>query len=592
MQANQDYYQTVEPRSKILWRVVVLLLVVFTIRLFYVQVVRYDFYNEEAKASQITKLTIFPERGNIYAGDNLGDDVVPFVLNETVYTVFADPHEVENAAEIRDALREIAGGEIVETGFDLLDDKDLRYSVLARQVSRAQAEMIAKKDLPGVGLQKGSRRVYPEGVLASQLLGFVDNEGTGRYGLEGFMNDDLGGKPGRLETVTDVRRIPLTIGDDNVSQAAVDGSDIVLSIDRSIQFKAEKLLKEGLDRAKATKGSILVMNPGNGRVMAMANYPTYDPAKYSEVDNYALFQNQTVAYPYENGSVVKTLTVGAGLDSGAVGVNSTFPDGTGCYKMDEWPRAICNVEEDPKKAAATMLDTLKYSLNTGVVHVLSQMGGGTINDQARNTMYSYFHDKYRYGQLTGIEQDGELAGTIVKPTDQEGSSIRYANMAFGQGMDNTMIQTASAFSMMINGGTYYKPTLVRGTYQNGQVVEKTPEVVASSVISPVASEQIRDLVWQGRKTGFFGKYDPEGFKIGGKTGTSQVIDPKTGRYSNDNSIGTYLGFGGSDSPEYVIMVRVDDAKVPGYAGTSAAGPIFNDMSNWLLRYLNVLPSAE
>ncbi len=566
-------------------------MIVFVIRLFYVQVIRHDFYVEEARASQVTKLTIFPERGNIYAGDNLNEEIVPFVLNETVYTVFADPQEIKNAAEIRKTLREIAAGEVIETGFDLLDDKETRYTVLARQVSRAQAEMIAKKELPGVGLQKGSRRVYPEGSLASQLLGFVDNEGAGRYGLEGYMNKELGGEPGRLETVTDVRRIPLTIGDDNVSRPAVDGRDIVLSIDRSIQFKAEKLLREGLERSKATKGSILVMNPNNGHVIAMANYPTYDPSKYAEVDNYVLFQNQTVSYPYENGSVIKTLTVGAGLDSGAVTVNSTFADGTGCYRMDEWPRAICNVEEDPKKSAATMLDTLKYSLNTGVVHVLSQMGGGVINDQARNTLYSYFHDKFRYGQLTGIEQDGELGGTIVEPTAQEGNSIRYANMAFGQGMDNTMIQTASAFSMMINGGTYYRPTLVRGTYLKGQVEEKKPEIVASGVISQVASDQIRELVWQGRKTGFFGKYDPEGFKIGGKTGTSQVIDPKTGRYSDDNSIGTYLGFGGGDSPEYVIMVRVDDAKVPGYAGTSAAGPIFNDMSNWLLRYLNVLPST-
>ncbi|NCU30803.1 penicillin-binding protein 2 [Candidatus Saccharibacteria bacterium] len=591
MQTNQDYYRTVGLRSTILWWVVVFFVFIFILRLFYVQVVRNSYYVEEAKASQVTKLTIFPERGNIYAVDNLGEEIVPFVLNETVYTVFADPYEVKNALEVRNVVNEIAAGEIVETGFDLLDDKKLRYAVLARQVSRPQAEMIAKKELAGVGLQKGSRRVYPEGILASQLLGFVDNEGIGKYGLEGYMDKELGGVPGRLETVTDVRRIPLTIGDDNVSQPALDGSDVVLSIDRSVQFKAERLLREGLERSKATKGSILVMNPSNGRILAMANYPTYDPAKYTEVDDYAVFQNKTVAYPYENGSVMKTLTMGAGLDSGAVTVNSTFADGTGCYKMEEWPKAICNVEDDPKKAAATMLDVLRYSLNTGVIYVLRQMGGGTINDQARNTLYSYFHDKYRYGQLTGVEQDGELAGTIIKPTDQEGSSIRYANMTFGQGMDNTMIQTASAFSMMINGGTYYKPTLVRGTYQQGQVIEKMPEVVASSVIRADISEQIRDLIWQGRKTGFFGKNDPEGFKVGGKTGTSQVIDPKTGRYSDDNSIGTYLGFGGSNSPEYVIMVRVDDAKVPGYAGTSAAGPIFNDMSNWLLRYLNVLPSA-
>lgn len=569
-----------------------LLVVVFVVRLFYVQILQNHYYEEVARESQITKLTVFPERGKIYASDGAGQEIVPLVLNETVYTVFADPHEVKDKSKIRDALEEIASGEMIKSSFDLLDDKDRRYVVIAKQVSRIQADLIAKKELEGVGLQKGARRVYPEGQLASQLLGYVDSEGKGQYGLEGNMNDKLGGVPGRLEAVSDVRRIPLTIGGENLSIPAVNGQDVVLSIDRSIQHQAEKLLADGLAKSKATKGSILVTDPNNGRVLAMANYPTYDPAKYSEVEKYELFMNQTVTYPYENGSVIKTLTVGAGLDSGAVTVNSTFPDGTGCYQMSEWPRPICNVEEDPKKAAATMLDTLKYSLNTGVVYVLRQMGGGNINGQAKDTLYKYFHDKYRYGSLTGIEQSYEAEGTIIAPDQQEGNSIRYANMSFGQGMDSTMIQTTSAFSAMINGGTYYKPTLVRGAYKNSQIEEKSAEVVDAKVISPEASEQIRDLVWRGRKDGFFGRYDAAGFKIGGKTGTSQIIDPKTGGYSDENSIGTYLGFGGGDKPEYVIMVRVDDSKIPGYAGTVAAGPIFNEMSSWMLQYLNVQPNAR
>lgn len=574
-----------------MWWVVVLLMLVVIVRLFYVQVVRGSYYTQAAKDSQITKLTIFPERGKIFASDAAQQDVVPLVLNETVYTVFADPYEVKDVLKIRDVLEEIAGGETIRDNFSLLSDKSRRYVVLAKQVSRSQADMIAEKELDGVGLQKGSRRVYPEGQLASQLLGFVDYEGKGQYGFEGYMNKDLSGVPGRLETVTDVRRIPLTIGDDNVSVPAINGQDVVLSIDRSIQYKAEKLLADGLVKSRATKGSIVVMNPNNGQIMAMANFPTYDPSKYTEVDDYALFQNSTVSYPFENGSVTKTLSVGAGIDSGAVTTNSTFADGTGCYQMEEWPRPICNVEEDPKKAAATMLDTIRYSLNTGVVYVLRQMGGGTINDQAKNKLYEYFHDRYRFGQLTGIEQVGEAAGTIIAPTEQEGSSIRYANMTFGQGMDNTMVQTSSAFSAMINGGTYYRPTLIRGTLNGSQVKPKEPEILQSAMISPESSTTMRELIWQGRKTGFFGRYDPAGFKVGGKTGTSQVIDPKTGKYSDDNSIGTYIGFGGSDKPEYVIMVRVDDSKMPGYAGTTAAGPIFNEMSNWMLQYLNIQPSA-
>ncbi len=558
----------------------------FVVRLFYIQIIQHDYYVEQAKESQVTKLTIFPERGRIYVSDARG--VAPLVLNESVYTVFADPHEVEDAAKIKNALNRIAGGEFIQDSVGSLSDKDRRYVVLAKQVSRTQAEMIQKENLAGVGLQKGTRREYPEGSMAAQLLGYVNLEGKGQYGFEEAYNSTLAGKPGRLESVSDVRRIPLTIGGDSVSQPVVNGQDTVLSVDRSIQAQAEQFLKEGLARVKATRGSIVVMNPNNGQVMAMANYPTYEPGKYNQVTDYSVFQNNVTSGPYENGSVIKTLTVGAGLDSGAVNLETKFNDSSGCVQVAD--RRICNVEEDPNLPAATMEDTLRYSLNTGVVYTLKQMGGGTINQQARDTLYRYFHDKYRFGEYTGIEQAGESRGIIIAPDQQEGNAVRYANMAFGQGMDQTMIQTVAAFSAAVNGGVYYKPTLVKGVYANGTVKEYAPTVVARDVLTGTHSAELRDLIWQARKKGFFGSNDPAGYKVGGKTGTSQVIDPKTGQYSDENSIGSYLGFGGGERPEYVIMVRVDDSKAAGYAGTTAAGPIFNGMSNWLLNYLHVRPT--
>jgi cell division protein FtsI/penicillin-binding protein 2 len=221
------------------------------------------------------------------------------------------------------------------------------------------------------------------------------------------------------------------------------------------------------------------------------------------------------------------------------------------------------------------------------------MGGGSINRTARDTLYRYFHDQYRFGQLTGIEQAGENAGIVIAPDQAEGNNVRYANMAFGQGMDVTMIQTVSAFSAEINGGTYYQPRLVAGVRtDDGAVTAKEPVVVKENVISKTSSDQARELIWQGRKTGFLGKNDRDGYMIGGKTGTSQVIDPKTGEYSDANSIGSYLGFGGVNRPEYVIMVKVDDAKIGGYQGTTAAAPIFNDLNNWMLDYLKLQPKRN
>ena len=557
------------------------MIALFAVRLFYLQILRHDYYVGEARAIQVQPLTIQPVRGEIYMTD--GEDIVPLVLNEKVYIVFADPVDIKDSGRTADVLRRLIGGNLVKDFEPLLRDetKTIRYRVLARNVSRAQAELIQKENLAGIGLQQTARRVYPEGSLAAQTLGYVNNDGRGQYGLEESQNDRLAGRAGVLETVTDVRKIPLTIGESDINTPAVDGDNLVLTIDRSVQLRAEELLKIGLERAKATKGSIVIMNPQTGAVMAMANLPTYAPATYYNVEDYAVFQNNVVSYPYENGSVIKALSMGAGLDSGAVTVNSTFADGSGCTQVDD--RKICNVEEDPRQASATMLDTLRYSLNTGVVYIAKRMGDGEVNRTARDTIYRYFHDKYRFGQLTGIEQAGEAQGTVIAPDQQEGNNVRYANMMFGQGMDLTMIQTAAAFSAEINGGTYYKPHLIAGLRSDDGVVTKRPtSVVAKNVLSADASATARDLIWQGRKTGFFGKNDREGYKVGGKTGTSQVIDPKTGQYSDENSIGTYLGFGGIDEPRYVIMVRVDDAKVGGYEGTTAAGPIFNDMNNWML----------
>lgn len=573
-------------RTSILLYIILAIFGLFVLRLFYIQVIRHGYYEEAAYQTQVSKLTIQPERGKIYGLD--GSKPVPLVLNETVYTVFADPQEVTDREQIREAINDIAGGNTVDGYYDLLDSKKLRYVRVALDLTRTQAEKLQEKKLAGVGFQKGSRRVYPEGQMGSQMLGFVDANNAGQYGIEGFLNRELTGTPGLLQTVTDVRQIPLTVGEGETSVPAKDGTNVLLSIDRNIQQKTEQILKDGLTSAKATKGSAIVMDPNTGRVLAMANYPTYDASKYSEVTDYGLFQNGVVSDPYEVGSVMKVLSVGVGLDTGAVNSNSTF-DNTGSVMVDG--TKISNVEEDPIFPGTTLTDTLQYSLNTGVVWVLERMGGGSINKVSREKLYDYYINHFRFGKATGIEQANEAGGILVGPNEGDGRNVRYANMAFGQGMNITMIQTAAAFAAAMNGGTYYQPTMVKGSLDgNGKVSEQAPKVVSTGVFSEKTSAELRQMTVDGRQRGFFGGSDPTGYMVGGKTGTSQIIDPATGKYIDDNSIGTYLGFGGASRPEYVIMVRVEDSKLTsGYAGTVAAGPIFNDLSNWMLKYLEIAP---
>ncbi len=579
------YLARVAPRTKHFGLILLVAFVVFIVRLFYIQVIQHDYYVAEARKTQITKLTIFPERGTVYARD--GDAMTPLVLNETVYTVFADPGEVEDATAIQRELTKIAGGELLGSAFDRLDSETLRYVVLARQVSRAQAEMIQKADLAGVGLQKGTRRVYPEGSLASQLLGYVDSDGVGQYGLEGSLNDRLTGEPGLLQSIADVRRIPLTVGDENVEKPVVNGDDLVLSVDRNIQQKVEQTLKEQADKLSTKGASAVVMDPRSGQVLAMANYPTYEPANYSKTTDYSLFKNTTVDGPYEAGSVIKTLTVAAGVDSGAITPTSTSPNPNGCTKVED--RTICNVVRNVTSLPTTQ-ELLTYSLNTGAVNVLRSMGGGSINPAARQQLYDYFVDRFRLTKRTNIEQANEGTGLIYAPDDDEGNNVRYANMTFGQGMTTTMIQVASAFSATINGGTYYRPTLVYGVKgASGSVAPVAPTVVQQNVISAEHSAQMRELVWHTRYDRRGKTLDPVGYRIGGKTGTSEVIDPATGTYSSDHTIGSYLGFGGGATPEYVIMIRMDDAQGGVFAGSEGALAAFTSISNWMITYKNITP---
>ncbi|HEX6462035.1 MAG TPA: penicillin-binding protein 2 [Candidatus Saccharimonadales bacterium] len=556
---------------------------VFVCRLFYLQVVAHADFVKLAAAEHDKKFDLPATRGLIYAKD--GDHIVPLVLNEPVYTVYADPAEVKDAHRIANVIHRVAGGEMV-TGFEeRLQNKKRRYVVLAQQVNKRQADLIMKEKLSGVGTQAEQKRVYPEGSLAAQVLGYVNREGKGQYGLEGALDNRLAGKDGLRTAVVDARGIPLTVSSkDDVITPPKNGDDIVLSVDRNIQAYIEKALAEGLKNAKANHGSALVLDPNTGRVMAMATLPTYDPSQYYKMTDYGVFQNPVVSDPYEAGSGIKTLTMVAGLDSGAVTPASVFTN-VGYDTVDGI--RIKNAEPGKYLGRTDMTGVIEHSLNSGVIYILKQMGKGQVNYQARQQLYDYFTNRFGIGQLTGIEQTNEQAGKIFSPDDEQGNNVRYANMVFGQGFNITMLQSAMAFSAAINGGTMYKPTLIEGTMKpDGDIAPQAPAVKATSIISAQASAELRSMI-QSARMRVYAKADKPGYIIGGKSGTSQTIDPKTGKYRDENAIATYTGFGGNGTPRYVVMVRIVDSQLPGFDGTIAAQPIFANISNWLLDYLRI-----
>ena len=571
-------------RSQLLAILVIGIMLVFVGRLFYLQVIEHDTYVRLAYEEQVKPLAIPAERGEIYALD--GDEPVKLVLNEKVYTLIADPKVISDANKVIEAVREIAGGNARSNLQEMLAKKETRYQVLATKLSRKQAELVKAKKLTGLRLMETTQRVYPEGVLAAQTLGFVNSEGKGQYGVEEKLDDRLKGKDGMLRSVTDISNVPLTIGDNNVRIPAKDGENVVLSIDRNIQAYTEKALAAGLQRTGATDGSVIVMDPQTGKIMAMANLPTYNPADYSKVEDGALFNNTTVSEPYEPGSVIKTMMVAVGLDKNVIKPDSTF-NNTDSIKVED--RTITNLSKG-HTGSITVQHALNWSLNTGMVTIARRLGNNeTITRQARDTMYEYYHDRFGLGQITGVEVAGEQAGIIVPPTKVEGNAVRYSNMSFGQGMNLTMVQVTAAFSAIINGGTYYKPTVIAGIMDQGQdkLAKTAPAVVREGVVSPQTSATAKDMVHQARAI-FYAGGDKKGYVIGGKTGTSQVLE--NGVYADDRTVGTYLGFGGSDVPKYVIMVQVSGKKMK-LEGNKHAMPIFTDISNWMIDYLKLQPRA-
>ncbi len=549
------------------------------VQLFRLQVIDHGMYVKWARAEQVKKLVIPAKRGLIYAMD--GEQPVALVLNQNVYTLFVDPLIVKDNPNLQTIL-ETQIGDLLVKDYPQRLKADNRYQVIANNLSRTQAEKIKSQNIAGVGFQETTKRVYPEGALAAQVLGFVNSEG-GQYGIDEGLNKRLAGTDGLLESVTDIAQVPLTLGGKNINQQAKDGENIVLTIDRNIQSYTEKALQKGLAKHNLKFGSVIVMDPLTGKVMAMANQPTFNPSEYNKVADAAAFTNGTVFAPYEPGSVIKTLTVAAGLDRGVISPESTFLN-TDQVQVND--RTIYNALRG-FTGNVTMQKALTYSLNTGMVHILSQLGGGQINYQARSVLYDYFHNRFGLGEPTGIEV-AEAKGKVFSPDEEEGNAVRYSNMAFGQGLDLTMVQVAAAFGSAINGGNYFRPTLVNGTI--GRLGDFNPveiKPVRTGVVKPETSRALRSMVYSARQ-GFYDKIDKQGFEVGGKTGTSETI--RNGVYVKDETIASYLGYGGNEQPRYVIMVQVSS---PGRSleGAIQAMPIFTDISNWLINYLKLQPKG-
>ncbi len=562
-------------RISIFYAFLVVIAVIFFVRLFYLQVLRHDYYENVALSGQLKQFEIPAERGGIYAYD--GDEVVPLVLNETRYRIVADPKIIDNPDKTAIALSDIIGKSAQEIQDQL--KKDSRYEILANKQTKEVKDKIDQLKLAGIFTnEKVPLRVDVQGSIAGQILGFVNDNAEGTYGIEQYFNKELTGTAGRVKALTDKNNVPLLATADNLLVDPIDGKDIVLTLDVAMQRQVEAILKQGLDKAISDSGSIIVLDARNGSIKAMANYPTYDPSKFTEIEDPSIFTNPSVSEPLEPGSIMKTLTVSAALDSGSVSPDQTYADPSR-YAIDN--AVVTNIEEDGGAATRSVSDILQYSLNTGATWLLMQMGGGELNEQGRVRWHDYMTNHFGFGSLTGIEQGYEAEGIVPDPVNGYGLNIHYANTAFGQGMTVTPLQMASAVASAVNGGDLYKPTLYSGLLdENNNVISSVVNPIKSDVVKDSTSETLRrymnNVVEKNNRSAV-----RAGYQVGGKTGTAQIANP-AGGYFEDIYNGTYVGYVGGDKPDYVIFVRVNKPKIGGYAGSKAAAPIFSLVSNMLI----------
>lgn len=556
-------------------------------RMYDLQIISHQKYVDLAMSQQTMQNTIFAKRGEIYMMD--GDNTTPVVMNEKVYTISVDPFLLrsEGGQELKEdetKIDQLVQGYAVNTWDKVFANEASRYAVIAKNVPYERAKQIKEAKITGVYAQGSTKRVYPEGDLAAQVLGFVNADGKGQYGIEGSLNKELTGVNGILKTVKDVNNIPLTIGKNNVRVPAQDGKNVVLSIDRNIQKKTEDAIKATIEKFHVTNASAVVMNPRNGQILAMAGTPTYNPAEYAKVTDARAFQTDVTMSAFNPASVCKTFALAAAVDSGVMTPETTY-NNTDLVTIDGWP--IQNAIKG-HTGNISMQEVLTYSLNTGSIQALRLLGGSEteITYQGKEKLYDYYYNRFGLGKYTGIEL-AESKGTVIPPTDIDGTNARYANMTFGQSLDLTMIQVATAFSAVVNGGDYYTPTLVAGEIKNGEFVRDVLKERDHQAIESSTSETMRKMLHTARLVFPNVKYYDEGVYVGGKTGTAQVV--KNGKYTFDETIATYIGYGArseTDYPEYVIMTKVweDNRRLDG--GMNAK-PIFDEISQFMVNYLKM-----
>ena len=550
-------------------------------RLFQLQIINHNFN------SPIINEQIIPaSRGRIFVREK--ENLFPLAINLNQYHLIADPQlirEKDKVVEVAEKLapfldiiiknqsqfiKEDSQNDDFKNFLLRLSKKDDRYELLRKDLTVQEFEEIKSFNLPGVSFNSVSKRYYPEMEFFGHLTGFtriIDEKQQGQYALEEFFDQGLTGIAGRQIKKLSSLQIYRTV------RKAQPGVDIVLTVDRSLQFFVCNLLEKAIKDYKADSGSIILLSPKTGAILALANYPYFDPNEYSKVQDLSLFKNSTISGSFEPGSIFKIITMAGALDSSTVTPVSLFKD-TGFVKIDG--ETIHNVE-DENFGTVTMTEILEESINTGAVYVADLLG---------RELFRNYLKKFGFGGLTDIELSGEVAGDIDNLEREQ--LIYLATASFGQGIAVTPLQMVTAVGAIANSGQLMKPYIVDEIIDGKKITKRKPKAIRS-VISPSAAAMLSAMMVSVVENGYGSRAKVPGYLVAGKTGTAQVPQSEGG-YS-DEVIHSFVGFAPATDPEFAALIKIDNPKEERFAAATAAS-VFGDLAEFVLKYYNIPPDAE
>jgi len=533
-------------------------------RAFYLQILQHENLVKRADKQHQHRVDLTPARGSIL-------DCNGTTLAESIHmdSCYAEPRRIKDVDGTAGVLAPILGIPKNELVTRLSVNKSFIW--IERCLAPDVATRVRNMRLPGIGFVAESKRFYPNMEIAAHVIGFTGRDPNGLDGIELKYDSTILGNTGYMITERDA--LGRNIGIMNtVIKDSSPGRSVVLTLDKTIQFIAEKELAKAVTESNAKGGMALVMESDTGRVLAMANYPTFNPNAISHY-SVAQLRNHVVADSFEPGSTFKIFTIAAAIDSGTIKATDMYNCENGTYRI-----ADRTIHDDHPHSRLTVSEIMKYSSNIGSAKIGFKMGEEKLSTYLRN---------FGFGGRTGIDLPGESPGNLKR----HWYGIDLATISFGQGVSLSTVQLVSALSAVANGGNLMKPYLVEQILDDsGTVVQKFEPQLVRRVISPETAQKITKMMETVTGDGGTGtKAALDGFRVAGKTGTAQKVDPVTHTYSPTKRIGSFVGFVPADKPKLTIAIIIDEPQGVKYGGVVAA-PAFRSIAQNALAYLKIQPN--